>query len=359
MGNLFSTVYEVKQAMFGNNATEEIARLRCEVDAEIAGGLEPPELRYLLFKMTNRCNSDCEYCSHAISNISNETKADISTEIVIRTIREAAELGCAAMAINGGEPLLRKDIVEIVEEAVSCGIVPVLMTNGLLLPNKWRGMAEAGLRYVIISFDSVEPNVYELQRGASFDAALLGINAAQDMMREYPDTHVHVSSVLTKDNQSGFLRTVEFMTERGIAVQISPYHHHDGRIRDDISIRDREAIESLADKLLSMKKSGALIASSTGFIKHLPDFFIDGRRLPRDYSCKIGYTNLFIDAYMNVRPCWDWCFEPLGNLSVNTLPELWHGERMRSYRKDMLNNKCNGCWYMCTGEVTMLLDNML
>ncbi|MBQ9003608.1 MAG: radical SAM protein [Eggerthellaceae bacterium] len=345
--------------MYGNDAQAEITQLRRDVQSEIDDKKKPESLRYLLFKMTNRCNSDCEYCSHAISNASNEVKLDIPTEVVLRTIEQASELGCTAMAINGGEPLLRNDIVDIVKKTVASKIVPVLMTNGLLLPQMWRSLGDAGLRYVIISFDSVDPAIYELQRGAKFEQAMRGIESAMQMMEEYPGTHVHVSAVLTKDNQDDFLHTVEFMTERGIAVQISPYHHYDSRTFDNISIRDREAIESLSSKLLEMKKAGALIASSTGFIEHLPNFFIKGQRLPNDYRCKIGFTNLFIDASMNVRPCWDWCFQPLGNLETDSLEELWHGEMMERYRMDMLANRCEGCWYMCTGEVTMLLDNML
>ena len=358
-GNLFSTVYDVQSTMFGTDAKTEIERLRTKVASEIAQDKTPDNLRYLLFKMTNRCNSDCEYCSHAIRNTKNEEKSEISTDIVMRTIEQASALGCTAMAINGGEPLLRNDIIDIVKKSIDCRIVPVLMTNGLLLPKMWKELAEAGLRYVIISFDSVDPKIYELQRGAKFEMALEGIEAACSMMREYPDTHVHVSAVLTKDNQDDFLQTVAFMSEHGIATQISPYHHFDIRKNDSISIRDKAAIEELTEKLLDMKRNGALIASSTGFIKHLPGFFIDKKRLPDDYACKIGYTNLFVDAFMNVRPCWDWCFEPLGNLRDNTLEELWYGETMKRYRKEMLENKCTGCWYMCTGEVTMLLDNML
>ena len=360
-GNLFSVVYEVANTMYGGEGADaRIAELQSSVRREIAGEKDDIPLRYLLFKMTNRCNSDCEYCSHAVSNTANEAKSDIPLELVQKTIAEAGALGATAMAINGGEPLMREDVLDIVRTTIDNGIVPVLMTNGILLPKHWRDLGEAGLRYVIISFDSIRPEIYEKQRGQSFERALAGIEAARSMMEEFPGTRVHVSAVLTRDNVDDFIDLVKFMSERGIAVQISPYHHYNDRKRDEISIEDRAEIEALTERLLRMKhEEGYLIASSTGFIEHLTEFFANRRRVPADYRCEIGYTNLFIDAYGNVRPCWDWCFKPLGKLGETSLEEIWHGERMRKYRQRMLECDCDGCWYMCTGEVSMLLDGRL
>ncbi|WP_417229591.1 radical SAM protein [Thermophilibacter sp.] len=360
-GNLFSVVYEVANAMYGGaGADARIAELQSSVHQEIAGEKEDVPLHYLLFKLTNRCNSDCEYCSHAVSNTANEAKSDIPLELVQKTIAEAGALGATAMAINGGEPLVREDVLDIVRTTVDNGIVPVLMTNGILLPKYWRSLGDAGLRYAIISFDSIRPEIYEKQRGQSFEQALAGIKAAQNMMEEFPGTHVHATAVLTRDNVNDFIDLVKFMSERGIPVQISPHHHYMNRKPDKISIEDRAEIEALTERLLRMKhEEGYLVANSTGFIEHLTEFFADRRRIPADYRCEVGYTNLFIDAYGNVHPCWDRRFKPLGKLGQTSLEEIWHGELMQEYRRRMLECDCDGCWYMCTGEVSMLLDGRL
>ena len=101
-GNLFTDLYDVKENMFhGANAADEIASLREQVAACIDGHCKPDHLHYLMFKMTNRCNSDCEYCPHAISRTQNEVKNDISKEIILKTIHEAAKLGTTAISVNG------------------------------------------------------------------------------------------------------------------------------------------------------------------------------------------------------------------------------------------------------------------
>lgn len=358
-GNLFTDLYDVKENMFqGAIAADEIASLREQVAACIDGHCKPDNLHYLMFKMTNRCNSDCEYCPHAISRTQNEVKNDISKEIILKTIHEAAKLGTTAISVNGGEPLTRPDIYEIIQTIIDEGIVPVLMTNGLLLPAMWDRLGSMGLKYIIISFDSLSKEIYEKQRGCSFEKALAGIDAAVKMMEKYSDVEVHVSAVLTKDNQDNFIHLVEYMTERGIKIHISPFHNY-LQLKEELSISERDKIEALVDRLLKMKSEGYLIASSSGFIKHLTAFFCEGKNVPDDYLCKIGYTNLFIDAHMNVRPCWSEVIGPVGVLGQNSLIDIWNSDQMQKCREKMLHCACEGCWYMCTGEVTMLLDDML
>lgn len=358
-GNLFTDLYVVKENMFHKATAEnEINALRNQVSDCIENDKKPNKLHYLMFKMTNRCNSDCEYCPHAISRTKNEVKNDIPKDIILKTIHEAGQLGTTAISVNGGEPLTRPDIYEIIQAIIDEGIVPVLMTNGLLLPAMWDKLGAMGLKYVIISFDSMIKEVYEKQRGCSFEKALEGIEAAVKMMEKYDNMEVHVSSVLTRDNQEDFINLVEYMTSKGIKIHISPFHNY-LQLKEEISISERDKIEALVSRLLKMKEDGYLIASSSGFIKHLTEFFAEGKNVPDNYLCKIGYTNLFVDAHMNVRPCWSEAIGPVGVLGENSLQEIWKSERMQECRRKMLKCACEGCWYMCTGEVTMLLDDLL
>ena len=177
-------------------------------------------------------------------------------------------------------------------------------------------------------------------------------------MKEKYGAEVHVSAVLTKDNQDDFIQLVKYMTERGIKCHISPFHNY-LQLEEQISITERKKIEELVETLLQMKKEGFLIASSTGFIRHLVSFFCDGKNVPDGYPCKIGYTNLFIDAYMNVRPCWSEAIGPVGKLGEDSLVDIWNSAKMQDCRNRMLDCQCEGCWYMCTGEVTMMLDHQL
>lgn len=353
--NLFTDMYAMREFYFVENKNIAIKNVQKDVARAIENDDYPINLRYLLFKLTNYCNSNCAYCSHAINRSVPEKKYVIPHELVMKTIEDAAKMGVQAISLSGGEPLLRKDIVSIIKKVIECKIIPVLLTNGLLLDHFWDELGAAGLRYIVISIDSVNQCVYEKQRGASFEMAMAGIEAARKLRDKYGYAEIHVSAVLTKDNHEDFMNLVTYMRSRDIKVQVIPYHKRQNDA-ENFSIKDENKIKELASCLIEIKKESRTIANSVGFLKHLPDFFIKGKILPDDFVCKVGYTNLCIDAYMDVKPCWSYRFKPLGNLGENSLPELWASEKMQQYRKRMLKGKCEGCWYLCTTEICMMLD---
>lgn len=355
-GNLFTDMYCLREKLYFENANNLIREVKEDVAYAIQEDSVPNKLRYLLFKLTNMCNSNCIYCSHAIGRQPQEEKYTVSHDIVIRTIKEAAEMGVQAISVSGGEPLLREDIVDIIRTIVDYKMIPVLLTNGLLLDKYWDILGEAGLRYIVISLDSVNKNIYETQRGANFERALSGIDAAMKLREKYGDAEIHVSAVLTENNHEDFMQLVDFMRERKIKVQVIPYHKRENDIKD-YSIKEQNRISELTHKLIEIKKESQTIANSIGFLRHLPDFFCKGKTIPEDFVCKVGYTNLCIDAYMDVKPCWSYLFEPIGNLNKNSLYEMWNSEKLQIYRKRMLEKKCEGCWYLCTSEICMMLDN--
>ena len=382
--NLFTDMYDVVYRMYGGKTKEErIYDVQDAVKREVETKSVPDKLRYLFIKISNYCNSDCEYCMHAVSRNKMEKKNEISTELAMKVIKEACDLGVHTIILSGGEPLLRDDIYDLIAYIKSRGIVPGILTNGTLLDTElpikscpdthsdqvpkenldnhrmkiWERLGEAGIGYITISFDSATREIYEKHRGISFDMAVSGINAAMKLREKYPHVEVHVSAVLARDNQEDFLKLVEYLTERRIAVQISPLHDFIGNSKDNL-IFDRDDFERFTQRVLDMKRNGSLISSSEEFIKHLPRFFCDNKRLPENFACKIGYSALYIDAYMNVRTCWDDKIPPIGNIKENTLQELWFSDDMQKRRERMLKCQCTGCWYMCTAEITLLFDDI-
>lgn len=357
-GNLFTDIYELRSKLYGEDPDEQIAEVKRQAREALEGGPLPKGPKYLLVKTTNRCNSGCEYCTHAVGRVPAEEKFDVPHDILMKTIEDAADMGVHAISLSGGEPLLRPDIEQQIRAVADRHMVPVLLTNGLLLDKKWEVLGEAGLRYLVISFDSADRCIYEKQRGADFDLALKGIEAALRLRDRYPDTQIHVTAVLTRDNGEEFLELVRFMQERRIKIQISPYHKREGDM-EDYSLTEYEKAKELAGKLLEIKRNGGYIANSEGFIAHLPEFFCGEKVLPKGFSCRVGVTNMVVDTYMDVKPCWSCWFEPAGNLSKDSLKDIWNSEKMQELRGRMRKNACEGCWYLCTTEVQMMLEDKI
>jgi GTP 3',8-cyclase len=136
----------------------------------------------LRISITQRCNNRCAYC-HREGEVqrANASAEKMSAAEIGRIAKIAVSLGIARVKLTGGEPLMRKDLPEIV-----AGIAAVeglkdlsLTTNGLLLGG---GMAkqlrDCGLRRVNISLPSLNPETYRKLTGGKLEDALAGVKAA-------------------------------------------------------------------------------------------------------------------------------------------------------------------------------------
>ena len=133
----------------------------------------------VVWNMTRRCNLKCVHCyAHALEE---EGRDDISTEQGKTLIDDLAAYGAPVMLFSGGEPLVRKDLVELAHHAVSKGMRAVISTNGTLITKeKAKELKQVGLSYVGISLDGGE-EVHDRFRKVpgSFKKALQGIENCQ------------------------------------------------------------------------------------------------------------------------------------------------------------------------------------
>src|SRR5215510_16379474 len=101
-----------------------------------------------------RCNIDCGYC-----NEYDKVSAPVPVEVMKRRIDKLAELGTSVVAFSGGEPMLHPDLDALIAHIRSHGMMAGLITNGyFLVPKRIEELNEAGLDFLQISVDNVEPD---------------------------------------------------------------------------------------------------------------------------------------------------------------------------------------------------------
>jgi cyclic pyranopterin phosphate synthase len=141
-------------------------------------------LRDLRISVTDRCNFRCVYCMPKEVFGSDyrflDRKELLSFEEIERVARVFVGLGVEKLRLTGGEPLVRKDVEQLVAKLAPLGVELTLTTNASLLAVKAQALASAGLHRVTVSLDSLDDKTFQAMNDVDFPVArvLEGIEAA-------------------------------------------------------------------------------------------------------------------------------------------------------------------------------------
>ncbi|MFW6113961.1 MAG: GTP 3',8-cyclase MoaA [Actinomycetota bacterium] len=141
------------------------------------------KIDYLRLAVTDRCNLRCVYCMPRDGVPHLAHKEILTYEEILRFLSISAKAGITKVRLTGGEPLVRKDLVYLVQEIarLRSGLDISLTTNGTLLSRYAEGLAAAGLKRVNISIDSLNPKTYRrITRTGKLKDAMAGVEAALD-----------------------------------------------------------------------------------------------------------------------------------------------------------------------------------
>ena len=151
-----------------------IASLRYE-----AGFMIRADLKLVFWELTAGCNLSCLHCRRL--EVSKElSKKDLSTQACRELIRQIADTAKPILVFSGGEPLLRPDLFDLVDEAKSRGLETAIATNGTLIDGKVaQEIKRHGVRRVAVSLDGPSSVIHDGFRGekGAFDKTILGCMA--------------------------------------------------------------------------------------------------------------------------------------------------------------------------------------
>jgi|SRR5581483_8296855 len=142
-------------------------------------------LRDLRISVTDRCNFRCTYCmpkevfGHDYRFLDRRELLDF--EEITRVARAAVELGVTKLRITGGEPLIRRDVEELIAMLARLPVEVTLTTNASLLPRKAQPLADAGLARITVSLDAMDDATFRRMNDVDFpvERVLEGIEAAK------------------------------------------------------------------------------------------------------------------------------------------------------------------------------------
>lgn len=199
----------------------------------------------LRISLTPRCNLRCIYC-HAEGEVQPQT--EMTLDEISEVMETGAKFGIKSVKFTGGEPMLRSDIVGIVQ-AVPEGLESSMTTNGTLLADRAYELKEAGLSRVNISLDSLRPERYqEITGRACLDDALAGITAALDAGLTPVKLNMVLLDGINDDEVDDFLAFIRGRSDHILQVielmefNECRYHGDVDGIERDLKVRARQII---------------------------------------------------------------------------------------------------------------------
>ncbi|QQK78792.1 GTP 3',8-cyclase MoaA [Salicibibacter cibi] len=180
-------------------------------------------LQDLRISIMDRCNFRCTYCMpkeiFGDDHVFLPEEALLSFDEITRAAEQFAALGVKKIRLTGGEPLLRKDVPELIASLRTIeGIEDIaLTTNAVMLPKQAKPLYEAGLERVNVSLDALDTEVFQEMSGrkTSPNAVLRGIDAAIEA-----GLGVKVNMVVRKGvNDEEVIPMARYCKEKGLTLR--------------------------------------------------------------------------------------------------------------------------------------------
>ncbi len=173
---------------------------------------------YLRVSVTDRCNERCLYCMPEGYKGWAQKKDHLTSEEIIRSVAAATELGFRKFRVTGGEPLIRRDIIEMLSGIWELPGVQTLgvSTNATHLADLAPRLRQAGVRSLNISLDALDPEIYHRITGGRLETVLKGIHKAHKQGFEV----IKLNCVLLRNlNECQYFPLIEFAARLGMPLR--------------------------------------------------------------------------------------------------------------------------------------------
>ena len=277
------------------------------------------------FEVTLRCNARCGFCDYW------KTPAEAKQHELKSYADAARYFNPMLVTFTGGEPLLRRDLEELVsavDSSVRLKYVTLITHGGMLTPERARSLRDAGIHQFNISLDYIDGR-HDVARG--IPGLTDRIFSAIDGMRARGIDNIRFNTVIKDDNLDQLLPIVERASALGCGVNFSVYTDaKNGNTDHVLGAPLHAALDDTIKALLAYKRGRrGVITNSDAYLEEIPRWVRGELTEP----CRSGQRTIHIDPTGHVKRCPDF-------------PTDFHWRDYRAYQPI----KCDACFYACRGE---------
>ncbi len=283
------------------------------------------------FEVTMRCNARCSFCDYW------QTPASEKAKELTSFADAARHFSPMMITFTGGEPLLRRDLEELVRAVRAASrltYITLITHGGMLTLERARGLWDAGIDQFNISLDYLDGR-HDAARGIpGLTRRILDVIPA---MRADGIDGIRFNTVIKNDNVDQLMPMVERAADLGIGVNFSLYTDLKNGNRDHLVLGEqRERVVAAIEQLLAFKRAHrGIITNSDHYLSTIPQYLRG--ELPG--PCESGNRTIHISPTGWVKRCPDF-----------PLDSHW-----RDY-KGYAAIDCDACYYACRGEAQAPLE---
>lgn len=304
------------------------------------------------FSITNRCPWRCSYCA-----FKNLHKDECTTAEAIGIIDQLADLGNKRLHLVGGEPMVRKDVGQLITAAKKRGLYVTMATTGVHLRKHFDQVKDIDIFF--LSFDGPR-EIHDAQRGqGAYDVLMEAMDVLSKNGKRFWTTTVitaknqtHIDFILNTARERDFLTNFHLLYFTG-TDQYLPGAMHLNQASDGLRA-DQSLYEKVLADLAGRKASpgSANIASSAVYFQTLQkwgDYSQVYRQSPsRYYKCWAGKLFCYIDANGDVYPCGD----VMGRVRPRNAIELGLAKAFET----LAPIPCKSCIVACYTELNLMFS---
>lgn len=267
---------------------------------------------YIALEVTTSCNQKCVHCYNI-----DDGREDLSFNQICRCLEEASELGALFLSLTGGEPLLRKDIWDILDYSVKLNYATLLYTNGTLIgPLEAKRLKKIGVYWVDITILGASSGTHDKITGKPGSFAL-SMRAIHLLKKE--GVSVAAKTPVLRENFAELDRIRRLFSSMGILHIVSPV----------IYPRDDGGKEPLRHRLTDAQ---------------MRDYFRYYEEASRinplgEFSCDLGKVMFAVSAKGDLYPCMCVPYSA-GNISERSLRSLWEDSIELKYIREESEKPC-------------------
>ena len=300
------------------------------------------------WNLTRKCNLKCPHCY--INATPQELRNELSTEEAKNLIDQICEVSRPLLILSGGEPLLRKDVFELVRYGTAKGLKMGIGSNGSLIDDAAAmKLKDAGVETVSISLDSHIPEQHDEFRGVvgSWEKAVKAIKALREN-----GVLVQVNTTVTQQNYDQIDDIMSLAEKLGVENFHLFFLVPTGRgVRlADISPAKYEGMIKTTFAKAAKHKLNVRPSCAPQFMRIAKDMGLDMRQWIRGCIAGLYYCRVYPNG--DITPC-PYLPIKLGNIREKTFKEIWFNSGMFKALRDFnaLKGKCGVCDYraLCGG----------